>query len=260
MYLYPVPEFKKFPYRSEFPDPDERARSHQTLEDALGWARWQLYRVWRVDTEYGKQGEYTHDAKTAIITNRNTSYRWILRRGDHRVDFQTPAMFEEEVGQETIDVHFSLEEAESLARVANGSPEANKPTKALAAQALDQIGMLCRQVRERVRLGDEFINPWTRSTPRRSGPAPEPETAGPKKDTPLPAKSRYRPLGDPDNLSLKEAGEIVGKGEEHRLRLVPPGQIPARAGRESLHALHRQARHRSSALPPQGVASGRAHA
>jgi hypothetical protein len=32
-------EYKKYPYRSEFPDSSESGRSHQSLEDALEWAR-----------------------------------------------------------------------------------------------------------------------------------------------------------------------------------------------------------------------------
>jgi len=40
---------------------------------------------------YGSEGEHVYpDAETAVITNRNTGYRWILRRKDWRVEFQTP--------------------------------------------------------------------------------------------------------------------------------------------------------------------------
>jgi hypothetical protein len=89
--------YAKYPYRTEFPDSSEGGRNSQTLGDALSWARWHLYRVWRDDTEYGRAGEYIHDTETAVITNRNTGYRWILRREDRRVEFQTPEMLEEAV-------------------------------------------------------------------------------------------------------------------------------------------------------------------
>ena len=53
-----------------------------------------------------------------MITNRNTGYRWILRRHESAVEFQTPQMFEESVAEISIDVHLTVEEAESLASVA----------------------------------------------------------------------------------------------------------------------------------------------
>jgi hypothetical protein len=64
------------------------------------------------------EGEYVNDAETALATNRNTGYRWILRRDDHRVEFQTEQMLEEAAAEESIDVHLSIEEAEALARAA----------------------------------------------------------------------------------------------------------------------------------------------
>jgi hypothetical protein len=39
-------EFTKYPYRSEFPDSSETARRHQSLEDALYWARWTIRVRW----------------------------------------------------------------------------------------------------------------------------------------------------------------------------------------------------------------------
>lgn len=73
-----MPEYSKFPYRTEFPDTSERARNHKTLEDPLFWALWTVHRVWREDTEYGRAGEYIGDVETVVITNRNTGYRWIV--------------------------------------------------------------------------------------------------------------------------------------------------------------------------------------
>jgi hypothetical protein len=74
-------EYTKRPYRSEFPDAEERPRSHQDLEDALQWCRWIVQARYREDNEYGRAGEYIHDADRAVVTNRNTGYRWIVRRG-----------------------------------------------------------------------------------------------------------------------------------------------------------------------------------
>jgi len=83
-----------YPYRTEFPDSSERGRNSKTLEDALYWARWHVHRIWSETNEYGREGEYIYDTATAVITNRNTGCRWIVRRGDHRVEFQTPQMLD----------------------------------------------------------------------------------------------------------------------------------------------------------------------
>src|SRR5436305_10783496 len=96
--------YAKFPYRVEFPDSSEDARRSQSLEDALSIARWTLHRVWKEDWEGGRKGESTTDAETAVITNRNTGYRWILRRTGYDVEFQTPGMIEELVASQTIEV------------------------------------------------------------------------------------------------------------------------------------------------------------
>ncbi|SRR6266542_3932877 len=88
--------YKKFPYRVEFPDSSEYPRNSQTLEDALSWARWNLHRVWKEDGEWGKKGQPTTDVETAVITNRNTGYRWILRRESSEVESQTPEMLEKQ--------------------------------------------------------------------------------------------------------------------------------------------------------------------
>src|SRR5438128_809940 len=102
-------EYKKFPYRSEFPDSSESGRSHQSLEDALHWSRWTIHARWRETNEYGIEGAYVRDAETAVITNRNTGYRWLLRRHESVVEFQTPQMLEESIAVEGIDVHLSVE-------------------------------------------------------------------------------------------------------------------------------------------------------
>lgn len=83
--------YKKFPYRTEYPGSSERGRSTQSLEDALRDARWTIKAVWRETSAYGEEGEYLYpDAERAAITNRNTGYRWILRRRDWRVATEYP--------------------------------------------------------------------------------------------------------------------------------------------------------------------------
>lgn len=220
-------EYRKYPYRSEFPHSSEDGRNHQTLEDALQWARWTIHSRWRETNEYGVEGDYVHDdAQTAVITNRNTGYRWILRRSDHVIEFQTPQMFEEAVADQTIDVHLSIEEAEALARAAKAEAVKDKRTKALVEQALDQIAILCRQVRERVRAGDAFIDAWTRSIPRKTSHERETETDSRSEEVLESPRPRYRPLGDPDNLTLKEAGEILGKARNTVYLWYRNGKFP----------------------------------
>lgn len=219
-----MPEFKKYPYRSIFPDSSENARNHQTLEDALQWARWMLHSTWRETNEYGVEGDYVHDAETALITNRNTGYRWILRRKEFTVEFQTPGMFEELVSAESIDVHLTIEEAEALAHAAKSAQVKDRRTRALMEQALDQIALLCRQVRERVRAGDTFIDGWTRGIPRdlhretrveeENADAEEAQLANPG------------PAAEKEDLSLKEAGKIIGKSRNTLYSWFRQGKFP----------------------------------
>lgn len=217
-------DYKKYPYRSEFPDSSEMGRNHQSLEDALDWARRVIHGRWRETNEYGIEGEYIHDAETAVITNRNTGYRWILRRREHVVEFETPEMLEEAIAAESVDLHLSIEEAEALARAAKAATISDKRTRALTEQALDQIGVLCRQVRERIRAGDSFIDPWMRSIPRKVVREPQESASEPEPiESP---RLRYRPLGDPENLSLKEAGEILGKARNTVYLWYRQGKFP----------------------------------
>lgn len=219
-------EYRKFPYRSEFPDSGEGARNHQTLEDALEWARWTIHSRWRETNEYGVEGGYVHDAETAVITNRNTRYRWILRRSNRHVEFQTPQMLEEAVAGQSIDIHLSIEEAEALARTAMSVDIKDKRTKALVGQALDQMAILCRQVRERIRAGDTIVDDWTRSIPRKTVPEAMADQIAPSEEIQKTTQFRYRPLGDPDNLSLKEAGEILGKARNTVYLWYRKGKFP----------------------------------
>lgn len=218
-------EFTKFPYRSEFPDSSERARNHQSLGDALWWARFTIDGRWSETNEHGTAGEYHNDSRVAVITNRNTGYRWILRRGDHRVEFQTPDLFEASVADQYITAHLTVEEAEALARAAKSEVIKDKRRRALVEQALDQFAILCRRVRDRVRAGDTFIDGWTREISRREADEPEaaPDASEPIERQPRP---RFRPLGDPDNLSLKEAGEILGKARNTVYLWFKQGKFP----------------------------------
>jgi hypothetical protein len=218
--------FTKFPYRTEFPDSSERGRNSQTLEDALSWGRWVVHAILRETTRYGRKGEHVYpDAETAVVTNRNTGYRWILRRKDWRVEFQTPGMVEAAVANESVDIHFTIEEAEALARAAKSAELKDRRQRALLDQALDQIALVCRQVRDRVLAADEFIDSYARGLPRR--PGHEEEVAEPAAiEVAEVERPRYRPLGDPDNLSLKEAGEIVGKARNTVYLWYKQGKFP----------------------------------
>jgi hypothetical protein len=218
--------YTKYPYRTEFPDSSERARNSQTLEDALQWARWVLHAVWRETNEYGSEGEPIYDAHIAIITNRNTGYRWILRREEWRVEFQTGEMLEQSVAQEGIDVHLTVEEAEALAQAASSGQSGDRRQKALTEQALDQLALLCRRVRERVRLGDQFIDRWSRSIPRTATSEPLGGEPSSREVQPKAPRPPYPPLGDPANLSLKEAGEILGKARNTLYLWYRNGKLP----------------------------------
>jgi hypothetical protein len=218
--------YTTFPYRTEFPDSSERGRNSKTLEDALWWARWQVHSRWRDTNEYGRAGEYASDTETAVITNRNTGYRWIVRRGDHRVEFQTPQMLEDVVSGQGVDLHLTVEEAEALARAAVDTKFKDRRQKAHLDQALDQIAVVCRQVRTRVEAGDELIDGWTRAIPRRPpGEALSAEDEH-EEEPPREHRPRSRPLGDPDNLSLKEAGEILGRKRNTVYLWFKQGKFP----------------------------------
>jgi hypothetical protein len=181
-------------------------------------------------------GEYVHeDALVGIISNRNTGYRWILRREDWgRVEFQTPAMLEEVVADQGIDVHLDISEAEALARAAKSAIITDKRERTLVAQALDQVALLCRQVRERVRLGDSLIDTCTSSIPRSISAQKTHESSEESEKRPAP-RPRYRPLGDPDHLSLKEVGEILGEARNTLYLWYRNGKLPPAAVDIALH-------------------------
>lgn len=173
----------------------------------------------------GRAGEPTTDADRAVITNRNTGYRWILRRGRTEVEFQTMAMYEDLVADQGIEVYLTVEEAEALARSAMGRESKDAREKALTGQALDQIAHLCRGVRDCVTAGDTDVARRSGRIPRarpESAPVPEVDEDPAK----LPPRPPYRPLGDPDNLSFKEAGEILGKARNTLHGWYRTGRFP----------------------------------
>jgi len=218
-----MPEFKRA-YRVEYPESSERYRNCDTLEDALWWARGTVHNRWIETNEFGQAGEYVHeDVRAAVITNRNTGYRWILRRGESTVEFQTPAMFEEQVGDQTIDLHLTIEEAEALARAAKSPDLKDKRTKALAEQALGQVALLCRQVRERVRAGDTFIDGWSRGIPRdwRGRPPVEQPTVD---DEASEQAATEKP--EKEDLSLKDAAKLLGKARNTLHSWYKAGKFP----------------------------------
>lgn len=99
------------PYWVEFPDatPDGflvRDHNAQSLERAIQDA--QLTLGWCKKSD----GSPANDADVAIITNRDTGYRWILHRGSPTVEFQTPEMLAEQVADDQLEVCLSVEEAE----------------------------------------------------------------------------------------------------------------------------------------------------
>ena len=113
------PSTYKIVYRITFPDSSESPQSTKTLESALRSATWRLNRVWKESGPWGRAGEPTTDADRAVIVNRNTGYRWIVRRGQPEVEFQTPAMTEKLVQEQGINFYFTVEEIEALARSVN---------------------------------------------------------------------------------------------------------------------------------------------
>src|SRR5260370_23613784 len=128
--------YTKYPYRVEFPDSSESGRSCQTLEDALQSASWSIHGRWRETNEYGVEGEYVHDCDRAVITNRNTGYRWILRREDWRVVFQTPEMLKDTGGPGRINLHLTVDEGHGLARAGTTAQGTDQTANGLLHSAL----------------------------------------------------------------------------------------------------------------------------
>ncbi len=135
-------------------------------------------------------------------------------------------MIEEAAAEVGINVYLTVEEAEALGRAAKSNEVKDRRTKALMEQALDQIAIVCRQVRDRIRAGNKFIDGWTRSIPRRASPDPQVEDPTPSEEPAQRERPQYRPFGDLDNLSLKEAGEILGRARNTVYLSYRQGKFP----------------------------------
>lgn len=143
----------KRPYWVEFPHatPDNflvRDHNSVSLERAIRDARLTLNWVRKVD------GSPANDADVAVITNRDTGYRWILRRGSAKVEFETPDMLAEQAADDQLDVYLSVEEAEALADSAEAAEIPDKRKAAVVKQASEQIRLLAGEVREARRRAD----------------------------------------------------------------------------------------------------------
>ena len=104
-------------------------------------------------------GSPGNDAHVAVITNRDTGYRWILRRGSMTVEFQTPDMLPEQIADDYLRVFLSVEEAEALVDAAESAEMPDKRRAALVRQATGQIRLLVGQVREARRLAETNMGP-----------------------------------------------------------------------------------------------------
>jgi hypothetical protein len=147
------------PYWVEFPgssadkgDPYCRSHNAVSLERSLSDARHVLWWRWKESREW----VYPH-ADVAVITNRDTGYRWILRRGSDAVEFQTPGMLAEQVAEDQLNVFLSVEEAEALAGAAESAEVTDKRTAAVVRQAAGQLRLLASQVREARRQAETHV-------------------------------------------------------------------------------------------------------
>jgi hypothetical protein len=79
-------------------------------------------------------------------------------------------------------------------------------------------------------LGDTYLGPSAGSIPRDPYPRYDPKASSEQAEAdlrdPESRRPRYRPLGDPDNLSLKEAGEILGRARNTVYLWYRKGKFP----------------------------------
>ena len=148
------------PYWVEFPgsgadkgDPYCRSHNAVSLKRALSDARQVLWRRWKENHEW----VYPY-ADVAVITNRDTGYRWILRRGSDAVEFQTPGMLAEQVASDQLNLFLSVEEAEALAGAAESAEVTDMRTAAVVRQAAGQLRLLASQVREARRQAETHVD------------------------------------------------------------------------------------------------------
>jgi hypothetical protein len=148
------------PYWVEFPgsgadkgDPYCRSHNAINLERALSAVRIPLRRRWRESGEFVYPG-----ADVAVITNRDTGYRWIVRRDSDAVEFQTPQMLTEQVAEDQLNVFLSVEEAGALADAAESAEITDKRTAAVVSQAAGQLRLVASQIREARRQAETHID------------------------------------------------------------------------------------------------------
>jgi hypothetical protein len=199
--------YPKFPFRSEFPDSDEGWRNHKTLEDALDWARWTIHSRWQETNEYGRAGENT------CTTARGRSSRTGIRAID--------GSFAETIaGWSSRLLRWSRAPLEP--RPLNFTSRWRRQRRWRERQWTysSRIGGRGRSsVRPSIRSRwsvDRCASEWRSamsSSTRGLGQSPvyHPARAGCRcwdsTRRPWGERPRYRPLGDPDNLSLKEADD-----------------------------------------------------
>lgn len=111
------------------------------------WFRWKESREWIYP-----------QADVAVITNRDTGYRWILRRDSDAVEFQTAGMLADQVASDQLNVFLSAEEAEALAGAAESAEVRDKRTAAVMRQAAGQLRLLASQVREARRQAETHVD------------------------------------------------------------------------------------------------------
>jgi hypothetical protein len=136
------------------------------------------------------------------------------------IEFETPRMLEDRIAEQTIEPYLSVEEAEALARAASSAQFTDKRQRALTHQALGQIGILCRRVRESIRAGDEEPDAWARRIPRWQCCKPD-EPATTEEPAPEPAKPAEK-----EELSLKDAARIMGKARNTLFAWYKAGRFP----------------------------------
>jgi hypothetical protein len=148
------------PYWVEFPgsgadknDPYCHSHNAVSLERALSDARHVLWRRWKENHEW-----VYPLADVAVITNRDTGYRWILRRDSGAVEFQTAGMLAEQVASDQLNVFLSVEEADALAGAAESAEVTDKRTAALVRQAAGQLRLLASQIREARRQAETHVD------------------------------------------------------------------------------------------------------
>lgn len=82
------------------------------------------------------------------------------------VEFQTPGLLAEQIAEDHLHVHLSVEEAEALAEAAESAETPDKRKSAVIRQATGQIRLLASQVREARRSAETSVGAHTSLRPR----------------------------------------------------------------------------------------------